>query len=381
MDPDTAGAVSVRWLFYCAVQAQPGRRNEVLNEKTDIKSMTLSELEVFITEVLGEKKFRAKQIYEWMHVRLVDSFDEMTNLSKDLRKKLSERCVLTHLEIVEKYVSAIDGTAKYLFKLSDDRIIESVLMHYKHGNSVCISSQVGCRMGCRFCASTLGGLERQMLASEMLDEIYQIQKDSGERVSNVVVMGTGEPLDNYDALVRMIEILTHAPGLDISQRNVTVSTCGLVPKIYELADLKLQITLAISLHAVNDEKRRELMPIANTYSIEEILKACRYYYSQNNRRITFEYSLVKGVNDSREDAKALAALLEGMNCHINLIPVNPIEERDYRQTEADAVLKFKNMLEKYGRNVTIRREMGRDIQAACGQLRKKYMEQSVKREG
>ena len=225
--------------------------------------MTLPELEVFTTEVLGEKKFRAKQIYEWMHVRLADSFDEMTNLSKDLRQKLSEQCVLTHLEMVEKYVSAIDGTAKYLFKLSDDRIIESVLMHYKHGNSVCISSQVGCRMGCRFCASTLGGLERQMLASEMLDEIYQIQKDSGERVSNVVVMGTGEPLDNYDALVRMIDILTHAPGLDISQRNVTVSTCGLVPKIYELADLKLQITLAISLHAVNDEKRRELMPIAN----------------------------------------------------------------------------------------------------------------------
>ena len=322
-----------------------------MSEKTDIKSMTLPELEVFTTEVLGEKKFRAKQIYEWMHVRLADSFDEMTNLSKDLRQKLSEQCVLSHLEMIEKYVSAIDGTAKYLFKLSDDRIIESVLMHYKHGNSVCISSQVGCRMGCRFCASTL------------------------------VVMGTGEPLDNYDALVRMINILTHAPGLDISQRNVTVSTCGLVPKIYELADLKLQITLAISLHAVNDEKRRELMPIANTYSIEEILKACRYYYSQNNRRITFEYSLVKGVNDSREDAKALAALLEGINCHINLIPVNPIEERSYRQTEADAVLKFKNMLEKYGRNVTIRREMGRDIQAACGQLRKKYMEQSGEKEG
>ena len=352
-----------------------------MSDKTDIKSMTLPELEVFTTEVMGEKKFRAKQIYEWMHVRLADSFDEMTNLSKDLRQKLSEQCVLSHLEMVEKYVSAIDGTAKYLFKLSDDRIIESVLMHYKHGNSVCISSQVGCRMGCRFCASTLGGLERQMLASEMLDEIYQIQKDSGERVSNVVVMGTGEPLDNYDALVRMINILTYAPGLDISQRNVTVSTCGLVPKIYELADLKLQITLAISLHAVNDEKRRELMPIANTYSIEEILKACRYYYSQTNRRITFEYSLVKGVNDSREDAKALAALLEGINCHINLIPVNPIEERSYRQTEADAVLKFKNMLEKYGRNVTIRREMGRDIQAACGQLRKKYMEQSGEKEG
>lgn len=350
-------------------------------EKTDIKSMTLPELEQFTVAVLGEKKFRARQIYEWMHVRLVDSFDEMTNLSKGLREKLKNQCTLTKLEMVEKYVSAIDGTAKYLFKLDDDRIIESVLMRYKHGNSVCISSQVGCRMGCRFCASTLGGLERQMRPSEMLDEIYQIQKESGERVSNVVVMGTGEPLDNYDALVRMIELLTNDAGLNISQRNVTVSTCGIVPKIYELADLKLQITLAISLHAVNDEKRRELMPVANTYSIAEILEACRYYYSQNNRRITFEYSLVKGVNDSREDAKALAELLSGLNCHINLIPVNPIEERDYRQSETAAVLKFKNMLEKYGRNVTIRREMGRDIQAACGQLRKKYMEQSSDKEG
>jgi 23S rRNA (adenine2503-C2)-methyltransferase len=349
--------------------------------KTDIKSMTLAELEKFTVETLGEKKFRAKQIYEWLHVRLADSFDEMTNLSKALRKKLSDECFLTHLEIVEKYVSAIDGTAKYLFRLSDGSIIESVLMHYKHGNSVCISSQVGCRMGCRFCASTLGGLERQMLASEMLDEIYQIQKESGERVSNVVVMGTGEPLDNYDALVRMIELLTNPLGLNISQRNMTVSTCGIVPKIYELADLDLQITLAISLHAVNDEKRRELMPIANTYSIAQVLEACRYYYSQNNRRITFEYSLVKDVNDSREEAKALAELLAGMNCHINLIPVNPIEERDYRQTEAQAVLRFKNLLEKYGRNVTIRREMGRDIQAACGQLRKKYMEQSMDGEG
>jgi 23S rRNA (adenine2503-C2)-methyltransferase len=342
--------------------------------------MTLAELEQFTVETLGEKKFRAKQIYEWMHVKLVDSFDEMTNLSKPLREKLSAECVLTHLEMVEKYVSSIDGTAKYLFKLSDGRIIESVLMRYKHGNSVCISSQVGCRMGCRFCASTLGGLERQMLASEMLDEIYQIQKESGERVSNVVVMGTGEPLDNYDALVRMIDLLSNPLGLNISQRNITVSTCGIVPKIYELADLELQITLAISLHAVNDEKRRELMPVANTYSIAQILEACRYYYSRNNRRITFEYSLVKDVNDSREDAQALAELLAGLNCHINLIPVNPIEERTYRQSETDAVLKFKNMLEKYGRNVTIRREMGRDIQAACGQLRKKYIE-SVNGEG
>ena len=226
-------------------------------EKADIKSMTMAELEEFTVNVLGEKKFRARQIYEWVHVRLADSFDEMTNLSKPLREKLKTECVLIKLEMVEKYVSAIDGTAKYLFRLSDDRIIESVLMHYKHGNSVCISSQVGCRMGCRFCASTLGGLERQMMPSEMLDEIYQIQKDSGERVSNVVVMGTGEPLDNYDALVRMIELLTNDQGLNISQRNITVSTCGIVPKIYELADLRLQITLAISLHAVNDENRRE----------------------------------------------------------------------------------------------------------------------------
>ena len=337
-----------------------------MSEKTDIKSMTLPELEVFTTEVLGEKKFRAKQIYEWMHVRLADSFDEMTNLSKDLRQKLSEQCVLTHLEMVEKYVSAIDGTAKYLFKLSDDRIIESVLMHYKHGNSVCISSQVGCRMGCRFCASTLGGLERQMLASEMLDEIYQIQKDSGERVSNVVVMGTGEPLDNYDALVRMIDILTHAPGLDISQRNVTVSTCGIVPRMRQLADEKLQITLALSLHATTDEKRRKLMPIANRYSIKELMEVCQYYFEQTGRRITFEYSLVGGVNDTEEDARELIALAKPLCCHINLIPVNPIKERDYVQSDTKHIQAFKNKLESKMIHVTIRREMGRDIDGACG---------------
>ncbi len=346
-------------------------------EKIDLKSMTLQELEKFVVEELGEKRFRAGQLYDWLHVRLVESFDEMTNLSKDFRQKLSKLCVLTTLKIEKKYVSAIDGTAKYLFRLSDGQIIESVLMHYHHGNSVCISSQVGCRMGCRFCASTLDGLTRQMQPSEMLDQIYRIQKDSGERVSNVVVMGTGEPLDNYDALVRMIAILTSPKGLHISQRNVTVSTCGLVPKIYALADLKLQITLAISLHAVNDERRRELMPVANTYRIDELLKACRYYYEQNNRRITFEYSLVQGVNDSVGEAKALARLLEGLNCHINLIPVNPIKERTYRQSEADAVLKFKNTLEKCGKNATISRELGRDIQAACGQLRKQYMAEQL----
>ena len=335
--------------------------------------MTMPELEEFVTGTLGEKKFRAAQIYDWIHGKLADDFADMSNLSLDLRRRLAENSSLVRLQTADKLVSRIDGTAKYLFRLPDDRVIESVLMHYHHGDSVCISSQVGCRMGCRFCASTLGGLERQMLPSEMLDEIYRIQKDTGQRVSNVVVMGTGEPLDNYDNLIRFLTLLTDSRGLGISQRNITVSTCGLVPRIYELADLKLQITLAISLHAVSDEKRREIMPIANRYSIEEILGACRYYTEKTGRRITFEYSLIHGVNDSREDAEALAALTKGLLCHINLIPVNPIEERDFRQSEADAVFKFKNILENCGRNVTIRREMGRDIQAACGQLRKKYI--------
>ena len=345
-------------------------------EKADIKSMTLPELEDFVTGTLGEKKYRAAQIYDWMHGKLADDFSEMTNLSRSLRERLDETSELVKLEAADKLVSKIDGTSKYLFRLPDDRIIESVLMIYHHGHSVCISSQVGCRMGCRFCASTLGGLERQMLPSEMLDEIYQIQKDCGHRISNVVVMGTGEPLDNYDNLVRFLTLLTDSRGLGISQRNITVSTCGLVPRIYELADLQLQITLAISLHAVTDEKRREIMPVANRYSIEEILKACRYYIEKTGRRITFEYSLIRGVNDSREEAHALADLTKGLLCHINLIPVNPIEERDFRQSEAEAVLKFKNILENCGRNVTIRREMGRDIQAACGQLRKQYMQRA-----
>ena len=237
--------------------------------------MTMPELEEFVTGTLGEKKFRAAQIYDWMHGKLADDFADMSNLSLNLRRRLAENCSLVRLQTADKLVSRIDGTAKYLFRLPDDRVIESVLMHYHHGDSVCISSQVGCRMGCRFCASTLGGLERQMLPSEMLDEIYRIQKDTGQRVSNVVVMGTGEPLDNYDNLIRFLTLLTDSRGLGISQRNITVSTCGLVPRIYELADLRLQITLAISLHEVKDEKRREIMPIANRYSIEEILGACR----------------------------------------------------------------------------------------------------------
>ncbi len=247
-------------------------------------------------------------------------------------------------------------------------------MRYHHGNSVCISSQAGCRMGCRFCASTIGGLTRSLLPSEMLDQIYQIQKISGERVSNVVVMGTGEPLDNYENLLRFLQLLTDEHGLHISQRNVTVSTCGIVGKIRALADEKLQITLALSLHASNQEKRRQLMPVANKYELSDVLDACRYYFRQTGRRITFEYSLVGGVNDTDQDAKELAGLLAGLNCHVNLIPVNPIRERDYVQPNRGVVLAFQKKLEQYGINATIRREMGRDIAGACGQLRKSFIE-------
>ena len=337
--------------------------------------MNLTELTAFVEGPLGDKRFRAKQIYDWIHVKLARNFDEMSNLSKPLREKLKAMCRLTALEPVQCLISRLDGTRKYLFRLEDGNIIESVLMKYKHGNSVCVSSQVGCRMGCRFCASTLDGLTRNMTPSEMLDEIYAIQRDLGERISNVVIMGSGEPLDNYDNVVRFIKMLSDDNGLHISQRNITLSTCGIVPKIEALAREDLSITLAISLHAVNDEQRRELMPIANKYSIKEILEACKNYYGHNNRRLTFEYSLVKGVNDSEAQARALAALLKGINAHVNLIPVNPIKERDFRQSDSDAVMNFKNNLEKYGENVTIRREMGRDIQAACGQLRKNYLEQ------
>lgn len=342
-------------------------------QKTDIKSQTLEELKNTVLE-LGEKPFRAKQLYEWMHVKLADDFDEMTNLSKNFRQKLKENCTLTALKKVEVQISKIDGTRKYLFALSDGNVVESVLMRYHHGKSVCISSQVGCKMGCRFCASTIGGWTRNLTAAEMLDQIYQIQKDSGERVSNVVVMGTGEPLDNYDSLLRFIRMLSDDKGLNISQRNITVSTCGIVPKMYELAEEKLQITLALSLHASSQEKREELMPIANKYSLDEVLDACRNYFEKTGRRITFEYSLVGGKNDSEEDAQRLAELIKGLNCHINLIPVNPIKERNFVRSEMKVILNFKNKLEKYQINVTIRREMGQDIDGACGQLRKSYID-------
>lgn len=342
-------------------------------EQIEIKSLSLAQLKNIVTE-MGEKAFRAKQIYEWLHQKQAESFDEMSNLSAAFREKLKERCVLTTLKMLEVQTSKIDRTQKYLFALPDGNVVESVLMKYKHGNSVCISSQVGCKMGCRFCASTIGGWTRNLLPSEMLEQIYRIQKLSGERVSNVVVMGTGEPLDNYENLLQFIRLLTDENGLHISQRNLTVSTCGIVPKMYALAEENLQITLAISLHASNQEKRAELMPIANKYSIEEVLEACRNYFEKTGRRLTFEYSLVGGKNDTKEDAEELAQLIKGLNCHVNLIPVNPIKERDYVQSDKKVIENFKNKLEKYQINVTIRREMGRDIDGACGQLRKSYID-------
>lgn len=342
-------------------------------EKIDIKSLNYDELADYIVGI-GEKKFRAAQLYSWMHEKLACSYDEMTNISDKLKKVLKENTLYTCLEPVRVQESQIDGTKKYLFRLYDGNLIESVFMRYHHGNSVCISSQVGCKMGCRFCASTLNGCVRNLEPSEMLDQIYRIQSLTGERVSNVVIMGSGEPMDNYDNVVKFLGLINSDKGLNISQRNITVSTCGLVPRIKQLAELKLQITLAISLHAPNDELRKTMMPIAYTYSIEQIMDACRYYLLQTARRISFEYSLVKGVNDSPECAKQLIKLVHGMNCHINLIPVNPIKERDYEQSEKNSIHNFKEILEKAGVNVTIRREMGRDIDGACGQLRQNHIE-------
>jgi 23S rRNA (adenine2503-C2)-methyltransferase len=344
-------------------------------EQLDIKSCYYKELEELMKS-LGQPAFRAKQVYEWLHVKLAESYEDMTNLSKELRTKLTEVYPLTTLEEVDALHSETDGTIKFLFRLKDDRVIESVLMKYHYGNSVCISSQVGCRMGCKFCASTIGGKERDLLPSEMLDQIYRIQRISGERVSNVVVMGTGEPLDNYDNLIRFIRILTDQQGLGISARNITVSTCGIPDRIRALAEENLPITLALSLHAPNNEIRKKLMPVAAKYELSEVMDAFRYYYEKTGRRLTFEYSLVASVNDGEEQARELSRLVKGLNCHVNLIPVNPIKERDYRKSESKNIQNFKFILEKNRINVTIRREMGSDIDAACGQLRKSYMDKN-----
>ena len=344
-------------------------------EKMDLRSINYHDLTDLILE-MGEKRFRAEQIYDWLHKKQADSFDEMKNVPAALKERLSEEYAIYPVAINRVQESSLDGTKKYLFKLHDGNLIESVFMVYEHGNSVCISTQVGCRMGCRFCASTIDGMVRNLTAGEMLAQVYGIMKETGKRISNVVTMGSGEPLDNYDELLKFLMMLTDGRGLNISGRNVTVSTCGLVPRIYELADENLTITLAISLHGSSDEKRRALMPVANKYSLAELMEACRYYFDRTGRRLTFEYSLVGGVNDRASDVDELVKLLRGLNCHVNLIPVNPVRERSYVQSTKQALLSFKNKLEKNHINVTIRREMGRDIDGACGQLRRRVISES-----
>lgn len=335
---------------------------------------TLSQLEALCNR-LEMPRFAAKQIARWLYDKHATTIEAMSDLSARHRALLAETYEVG-LTAPEKVSISTDGTKKYLYRTSQNHFIESAYIPDGDRATLCISSQAGCRMGCRFCASTLLGLSRNLYPSEMLDQIYAIQKATGERVSHLVVMGTGEPFDNFESLCRMIELLCSPEGLNISHRNITVSTCGIVPKIYEFADRNPQVTLAISLHSPNDTMRKELMPIANKYSMDELMKAAKYYTKTTGRRITFEYSLVKGVNDKKEHAEELISRVKGMNCHINLIPVNPIKERDFEQSTQNNVTAFKHILERQHIQVTVRREMGRDIQAACGQLRKSYKERS-----
>ncbi len=349
----------------------------------DIKSYTITELSTYITS-LGEPAFRAKQLYQWMHGKCVASLDDMTNIPKALKEKLrgesetdTPRAVDITTIVPVDIRESRDGTRKYLFKLPDGALIESVLMRYKYGNTVCVSSQVGCRMGCRFCASTMDGLTRNLTPAEMLDQIYRITNDIKERISHVVVMGMGEPMDNYDTLITFLQILTSEEGYNLSRRNITVSTCGLTERIREFADAGTGVTLAISLHAPNDEIRKTMMPIAERYSIAEITEAAKYYFDKTGRRITYEYALARDVNDSDKCVHELADLCKRTGAHVNLIPVNPVTGRGYAPTADDGVRAFKNKLEKQGINVTIRREMGQDIDGACGQLRKRYLGDKV----
>lgn len=322
----------------------------------------------------GEPKFRAKQIFAWLHEKQVDDFSQMTNLSQSLRQKLAQETSIGGLKMVERLLSKQDGTRKYLFALDNGSVIESVLMQYEYGNTVCVSTQAGCRMGCRFCASTLDGVERSLTAGEMLSQVYAIQKDLGERISGVVLMGSGEPLDNYDAVLRFIRLLNDPSGQNIGQRHITLSTCGLVENMYRLAEEDLQITLAVSLHAPNDSIRRQIMPVANAYPMEQLLQACKDYIQKTKRRITFEYAMMQGVNDSDDCAKELVQKLRHMLCHVNLIPMNPVKERDFTKSGTDRVQHFAKILQQNGVETTIRRRLGSDIDAACGQLRRRYMQ-------
>ena len=328
-------------------------------------------------ESIGEAKFRAKQIFRWLHVKYAENFEEMTDLSENLRNKLNDNYIIGGVKIVRKLVSKEDNTTKYLFELENNYIIESVFMQYSYGNTVCISTQAGCRMGCTFCASTLDGVEKSLTPAEMLAQIYAIEKDKGEKVSGVVLMGSGEPLDNYENVLKFIKLINCKDGKNMGQRHITLSTCGLIDKMYELADEQLQITLAVSLHAPNDEIRNRIMPISRAYPMGKLLEACRHYAEKTKRRITFEYALIKGVNDSAENARELASRLKGLLCHVNLIPVNDVKERNYVRSTNESIKKFEEILVSRNIETTVRRKLGSDIDAACGQLRKRYKDEQI----
>ncbi|MEE3458936.1 MAG: 23S rRNA (adenine(2503)-C(2))-methyltransferase RlmN [Candidatus Faecousia sp.] len=338
--------------------------------KPEIKNLTLAELEQTMLD-LGEPKFRGRQVYSWLH-RAAPDFAAMTNLPRSLREKLADRFLLTCPTVVRKQESALDGTVKYLWRLYDGNCVETVLMRYHHGNTVCISSEVGCPMGCAFCASTIGGLVRRLSAGEILDEVLFTQADSGQEISNIVLMGIGEPLDNYDNVTRFLELVNSPEGANIGMRHISLSTCGVVPKIRALAESELQLTLSVSLHAPDDETRNRIMPVNRTWNVEALLSACRDYFKATGRRISFEYAMIRGVNDSPEAAGLLIRRLHGMAAHVNLIPLNHVDESPFEPSERQTVLRFQKQLEDSGIACTVRRTLGSDIDASCGQLRRKY---------
>lgn len=337
--------------------------------KKDILSMNFSELQDEIIN-LGEKKFRAEQIYFWLHKHFANDFDEMGNISKDLREKLKKNYDIYNCSIEKKLVSVYDDTVKYLFRLYDGELIESVVMKYKYGYTICVSSQVGCKMGCNFCASGIAGFVRNLNPSEILSQIYTAQRDLNIRISHIVMMGVGEPLDNFDNVMKFLSLVSNDKGVNIGMRNISLSTCGVVNGIYKLMEKNLQLTLSISLHAPNDEIRSRTMPVNNKWNVDTLLKACREYTNTTSRRISFEYAMISGVNDSDECAHELGRKLKGMLCHVNLIPVNSVKERNYKKSSDKTITGFIRILEKYGINVTVRRTLGSDINASCGQLRR-----------
>lgn len=337
--------------------------------KTDIKALTYEQLNTALAE-MSLPKFRTKQIFQWLHKYGCDSFDDMTNISKDLRERLSEKYFISSCAVEDKYTSRLDGTVKYLFRLYDGEYIESVVMKYKYGYTICVSSQVGCKMGCTFCASTLAGFKRNLTAGEIESQLHSAEKDLNIKISHIVLMGIGEPLDNFDNVVSFLKNVNDENGLNISMRNITLSTCGIVPRIYDLMELDLQLTLTVSLHAPNDEIRSKTMPVAKKYSINQLITACKDYAVKTGRRVSFEYTLIKGVNDSETNAIELAERLSGMLSHVNLIPVNNVEERGNVRSSREDIVKFQNVLKSKGINATIRRTLGSDINASCGQLRR-----------